>query len=101
LGLLASAAVLGAIGLRRPAGVGRTRYRTPRWSRHDLAVAGAALLATAATVVVVATAPAALRYEPYPAVAWPAVSLPLLAGIGLLLVPAFLVPAASRAQEAQ
>jgi hypothetical protein len=36
--------------------------------------------------------PAAFRYEPYPSLMPPAISLPLLAALGLLLAPAAVRP---------
>jgi hypothetical protein len=36
--------------------------------------------------------PVAFRYEPYPSLTAPAISLPLLAALGLLLVPAAVRP---------
>ncbi|HEU5434156.1 MAG TPA: energy-coupling factor transporter transmembrane component T [Thermomicrobiales bacterium] len=92
---LATAAGVCWLSLRR-AGRGalprRTRYRSPAWGPADTIVvvaAAAAMLAMAATL---ALDPAAFAYEPYPSLTAPAVNLPLLAAIALLLAPAFAAP---------
>ena len=95
LALLALALVSMAAGLWRPDArhaPRRTRYRDPAWERAEWTVSGAALAVLAVEIVTLVVDPAAFRYEPYPTLAAPAISLPLLAALGLLLAPAALIP---------
>jgi energy-coupling factor transport system permease protein len=95
-------AVLGAGALlliasvaRRPSTRGearRTRYREPVWEQPECAVAVASLVVLAVQIVLLARDPGAFRYEPYPSIHVPAVNLPLLALLGLLLTPAAVRP---------
>ena len=93
---LALAACLLALALRggRPdaPALRRTRYRDPLWERPEWIVSGAALAILAVEIAVLALAPAAFRYEPYPSLTAPAIDLPLLAALGLLLTPAAVRP---------
>jgi energy-coupling factor transport system permease protein len=96
----AMALLLGlAIVERRGVRVRRTRYRVAHWGRADSAVAVASSLASVVTLSTLSRAPEALRYEPYPELALPAVDLLLLAGLGLLLVPVWFAPVPSPADE--
>lgn len=70
----------------------RTRYRDPIWERPEWIVSGAALTVLAIELAVLLLDPAAFRYEPYPSLTAPAISLPLLAVLGLLLAPAAVRP---------
>ena len=70
----------------------RTRYRDPVWERPEWIVSGAAIAVLAVEIVTLFLDPAAFRYEPYPSLTAPAISLPLLAALGLLLVPAAVRP---------
>ena len=70
----------------------RTRYRDPVWERPEWIVSGAAVAVLAVEIAVLLLDPAAFRYEPYPSLTAPAISLPLLAALGLLLVPAAVCP---------
>ena len=70
----------------------RTRYRDPVWERPEWIVSGAALAVLAVEIAVLFLDPAAFRYEPYPSLTAPAISLPLLAALGLLLAPAAVRP---------
>jgi energy-coupling factor transport system permease protein len=72
--------------------VRRTRYRDPIWERPEWIVTGAALAVLAVEIAVLVLDPAAFRYEPYPSLTAPAISLPLLAVLGLLLTPAAVRP---------
>ena len=88
-----------AMGAGYPPGGGRgvradrrTRYRDPVWERPEWIVAGSALAALSVQIAVLISEPAAFRYEPYPVLTAPAISLPLLAAIGLLLAPAAVRP---------
>lgn len=102
LGALPAGAALlaaGALGLvvsvahRRAHRVAqRTRYREPVWEQAEWAVAAASLIVLAAQVVLLVRAPGAFRYEPYPHIDVPAVNLPLLALLALLLTPAAVRP---------
>lgn len=78
----------------RPTSAARARYRDPRWGRGDSLVAIASAIAAAATLAASNVDPAALRYEPYPALTAPAIELPLLVALLLLLAPAFAAPRA-------
>lgn len=82
-------AMLGDRGPRRRT----TRYRVSRWSASDRAVAAAGIVALAFFVWRQAAVPAAATFNPYPTLAWPVVDLPMLAGLGALVMPAFIVPA--------
>ena len=53
-------------------------------------ILGAAFLGV--EIVVLFLDPAAFRYQPYPSLAVPVISLPLLAALGLLLAPAAVRP---------
>jgi energy-coupling factor transport system permease protein len=79
----------------RPAVVGRTRYRDPRWRPADSLVTSASVVAAFATLAASNLNSSALRYEPYPDLIAPAVSLPALAALLLLLAPAFAAPQAA------
>jgi hypothetical protein len=70
----------------------RTRYRDPVWERPEWIVSGAAIAVLAVQIAVLSLDPTAFRYEPYPSLTAPAISLPLLAALGLLLVPAAVRP---------
>jgi energy-coupling factor transport system permease protein len=70
----------------------RTRYRDPVWERPEWIVSGAAIAVLAVEIATLFLDPAAFRYEPYPSLTAPAISLPLLAALGLLLVPAAVRP---------
>ena len=70
----------------------RTRYRDPVWERPEWIVSGAAIAVLAVQIATLFLDPAAFRYEPYPALTAPAINLPLLAALGLLLVPAAVRP---------
>ncbi len=70
----------------------RTRYRDPVWERPEWIVSGAAIAVLAVEIAVLFLDPAAFRYEPYPSLTAPAISLPLLAALGLLLAPAAVRP---------
>jgi energy-coupling factor transport system permease protein len=95
---VACLAVAGAIcwlAMRRsrPAGLPRrTRYREAIWRRADTIVVVAAAAATVVMLATLALDPAAFAYEPYPSLTLPAVNLPLLAALALLLAPAFVAP---------
>ena len=70
----------------------RSRYRRRVWRRRDTTVlltATASLIATGWTLVDDA---GALRYSPYPDIAIPSVSIPLILWLGLLLAPAVVAP---------
>lgn len=70
----------------------RTRYRDPVWERPEWIVSGAALAVLTVEIAVLFLDPAAFRFEPYPSLTAPAISLPLLAALGLLLAPAAVRP---------
>jgi energy-coupling factor transport system permease protein len=69
-----------------------TRYRTRRWALSDSWVVAGAVVAVGATAAALQVAPAALRYDPYPTLAWPATEPWLLLGLAALLVPAAVAP---------
>jgi energy-coupling factor transport system permease protein len=95
-GLLVLAALLLAGGFlsgRAPASaLRRTRYRDPIWEWPEWIVSAAALAVLAIQIVVLVLDPSAFRYEPYPTLTPPAINLPLLATLGLLLTPAAVRP---------
>jgi energy-coupling factor transport system permease protein len=70
----------------------RTRYRDPVWERPEWIVSSAAIAVLVVEIAVLFLDPAAFRYEPYPSLTAPAISLPLLTALGLLLVPAAVRP---------
>ncbi len=70
----------------------RTRYRAPIWERPELIVSGAAIAVLCVEIAMLAIDPTAFRYEPYPSLTAPAIDLPLLAALGLLLAPAAVRP---------
>jgi energy-coupling factor transport system permease protein len=94
--LLAVAAVALMAGLFTGSGgksrLRRTRYRDPVWERAEWIVSGAAITVLGVEIVVLFLVPAAFRSEPYPSLAVPVISLPLLAALGLLLAPAAVRP---------
>jgi hypothetical protein len=95
-GLLAVAAASLMAGLFTGRGdephLRRTRYRDPVWERPEWIVSGTALAVLAVEIAVLFLDPTAFRYEPYPSMTAPAISLPLLAALGLLLAPAAVRP---------
>jgi energy-coupling factor transport system permease protein len=94
--LVASAIVLLAAGIftgrDSDSALRRTRYRDPVWERPEWIVSGAAAAVLAVQIAVLSVDPAAFRYEPYPTLTAPGISLPLLAALGLLLAPAAVRP---------
>jgi energy-coupling factor transport system permease protein len=70
----------------------RTRYRDPVWERAEWIVSGTAIAVLAVEIATLLLEPAAFRYEPYPSLTAPAIGLPLLATLGLLLAPAAVYP---------
>lgn len=94
--LLALAAIALTAGLftgrRGEPRLRRTRYRDPIWERPEWIVTGAAIAVLAVEIVVLVLDPAGFHYEPYPSLTAPAISLPLLAALGLLLAPAAVRP---------
>ncbi len=79
----------------------RTSYRLPVWRRADTAVVAGSAIALLATTVTLETSSSALRYEPYPHLNLPMVSIPLLIGLLALLVPAFVSPMPERIVDTQ
>ena len=73
----------------RGTGRRRTRYRELVMRRADWLVITASLVALVATLVALVVEPGALRYEPYPSLSTPYLSLPLVAALALLALPAF------------
>jgi hypothetical protein len=94
--LLAVAAAALMVGLITGSSAGprlrRTRYRDPVWEQPEWIVSGAAIAVLAIEIGVLLLDPVAFRYEPYPSLTAPAISLPLLAWLGLLLTPAAVRP---------
>jgi energy-coupling factor transport system permease protein len=100
--LVAAGALLGltapllAVGLMTPRSgastLARTRYRDPIWEQSEWIVAGASAVVLTVTVAVLLLDPGSFRYEPYPTITAPAINLPLLAALGLLLAPAAVRP---------
>jgi energy-coupling factor transport system permease protein len=100
-GISAGAAIVAfGLGVRghRPA-VTRTRYREMALTSRDLAVIVGAGLTAAITIAVLAFDDPAVRYNPYPTLDAPRVNLLLLASSALLLLPAFVTPAPTGADE--
>jgi energy-coupling factor transport system permease protein len=95
-GLLAVAVTSLTVGLFTRLGgephLRRTRYRDPIWERPEWIVSSVSLAVLAVEIAVLFLDPAAFRYEPYPSLTAPAISLPLLAVLGLLLAPAAVQP---------
>ena len=87
-GLGCGALALWAAGRERGGGPRRTRFREPVWDRRARLIAVTAVLVLAVEVGVLAVHPAAFIYDPYPVMAPPVVSLPLLVALGVLLAPA-------------
>ena len=99
LGLVALGGGVGLLvgSVRDPGGrtiARRTRYRTPRWSARETALALASAVFAALVLTVRAVDPGAVGWEPYPSLTVPRVSLPLLAATFLLLAPVPLAPPA-------
>ena len=93
LAMAAAALMAGLFTMRRgELHLRRTRYRDPVWERPEWIVSGAAIAVLAVEITVLFLDPAAFRYEPYPSLTAPAISLPLLAALGLLLTPAAVRP---------
>jgi len=97
LGLIAlgSAGLLALVfarGSRAGSDARPTRYRDVRLHRGDRLVIAISLLSGIALLFISSLHDAALRYEPYPAIAWPQPYLPIIVVIGLLMLPAFLLP---------
>jgi energy-coupling factor transport system permease protein len=87
---VAAAALMAGLFTRRGSEprLRRTRYRDPVWEQPEWTVSGAAITVLVLEIAVLFLDPAAFRYEPYPSLTAPAISLPLLAALGLLLAPA-------------
>ncbi len=78
----------------------RTRYRSPRLRRGDLAAIAGAVVAAGSTVTVMILNPEALRYEPYPRLRLPVVEVWYLMSQAGLLIPAFLAPLSAPTETA-
>lgn len=75
--------------------VGRpTRYRSTGWSRTDLIVVGAAIVAGASFLWRRFQVPEAAIFNLYPNLEWPLTDLGMLISLSLLIVPALIVPGA-------
>ncbi len=70
----------------------RSRYRRRIWRRRDTTVLLTAMASLVATGWTLADDAGALRYSPYPDIALPSVSIPLILAFGLLLAPAVVAP---------
>ena len=109
VGRSASAAVIlllamfcGAVAIRPGASTHRhrsTHYRRRRWTQRDTVVATGAATAIATIAVYLQVLPETLRYEPYPAIVWPAASPWLVLALGMLMLPAVVAPTSSEAGE--
>ena len=73
-------------------GLGRTRFREPRWRGRDTVVAIASGVVILAVTTTIGREPAGLRYEPYPTLGLPYVDLMLLVALGAVLAPVAFVP---------
>lgn len=94
---LATGAVCFAVASRGSATHPRpTRFRTSDWGQRETAIATGAAVAMIVTAVTFRVNPGLFAYDPYPSLTLPAVSLPLVAALGALLIPAFAVPAGPR-----
>ena len=71
-----------------------TRYRPVRLSRADIMVIAASIVSAVSMLVVNRVDRSALFYEPYPTIAWPTVSIPVMVAIALLLAPLVVSPTA-------
>ena len=69
-----------------------TRYREVRFRRADRIMLVLCLVSGSAILLINSLNRAALFYEPYPEIAWPVVSLPLIGAIALLMAPALIAP---------
>jgi energy-coupling factor transport system permease protein len=74
----------------------KTAYRSHRWWWGDLVTTAGAVIAAVATITALELSPDALRFEPYPHLDLPAVSLPLMVGLLGLLAPAIAAPPVDR-----
>ena len=108
-GVLAFAAAVGRLGIAMAAGLviavlgsvlarwspraggGRTRYREIQLRPADWLVIGAAVVAAGVTLVAERRGPGAVTYEPYPRLHTPDVSIAVLCGLLLLLLPVVLL----------
>ncbi len=91
LGVAAVITLAGVAAVQRQAVAARTRYRPVIWTRNDSVVSVCSAVAVVSIILTVVFTPAGVRYEPYPDLSWPAVSLPLLVGLAFLTAPALLV----------
>lgn len=69
-----------------------TRYRAVSLDRASRLMIVLAIAAGIAVIALNSWQPEAVRYEPYPAIDWPHVSLPLIAIIGTLMLPVLIAP---------
>lgn len=91
--VLVGGALVGLWGLRhgsRAVPIRRSRYRSPRWERRDLTLAGASVILAFILLTINVVRPGEFRFYPYPKVVWPSFD-PLIGGLLLLLaLPALL-----------
>ena len=78
-----------------------TRFRRSRWRHRESVIVVGAAIALGATAITFRLDAALFAYDPYPRLVTPAVSLPLLAALAALLVPAFAVPVEAGHQDDQ
>jgi energy-coupling factor transport system permease protein len=92
-GLLALAAGVGLFVVSMRGGETlRTSYRQTPLSRRDWLVLASSLTSLLVMLVILSVDAGSLRYEPYPSIEVPRINLALLVAIGVLLVPAVVVP---------
>lgn len=70
-----------------------TRYRDVALDRASRAMIALSIVSGVAMLAINSQWPDAVRYEPYPAIAWPEANLLLIAVIGALMLPALIAPA--------
>lgn len=77
----------------------RSRYREPAWRRRDSVVSGVSVVVIVVVVWKNISAPASLRFDPYPLLTFPHVDLVLMLVLAGLLSPAIFAPPLDRADS--
>jgi energy-coupling factor transport system permease protein len=88
--LVAGVAIAAGLRLDPPTGPRPTRLIVRAWTRADTTALAGTIVAVLVLGIALMLDPASVTYTTYPDLSWPPVNLAAMAGLALLVVPAFL-----------